>query len=215
MKKATLLTFACLASTLAAPGISGSEEFLLYTPKPSAGSEVPASPAQGVLVKKVKVKRGDTLARLSREHLGEASLYPQMLVFNEIGNPDLIYAGADLLIPVPPGREAAGRKAVHGARTAHGAKKATHGKRGKKHHRRHAAATAAATAGAPAAPVAAPVAAGGEKGSFERARRAYAARNYQKAQALFGDFLKAYPHSSLAPDASLYRADCFLHLSGQ
>src|SRR5512146_3119661 len=80
------------------------EEMLLYTPKEATGAEAPASPKDGVLVRTVTVQRGDTLAKLSRKHIGVSDYFPQMLVFNKIKNPDLIHPGDKLLVPVPPGQ---------------------------------------------------------------------------------------------------------------
>ena len=140
MNKATLLTLPSLLATLLTPVISCGEEFLLYTPKPAEGGQAPASPDEGVLVRSVTVKRGDTLSDLSRKYLGKGGWYPQLLLFNSIKNPDLIYTGDKLLVPVPPGQAAAAEPQAAPAK-----KHVRGGKHGKRHraHRlgaaRHAA----------------------------------------------------------------------------
>jgi hypothetical protein len=107
MNKATLLTLPCLLATLLAPDTSRGEDFLLYTPKPAEGDKAPASPDEGILVRSVTVKRGDTLSDLSKKYLGRGSWFPQVLLFNSIKNPDLIITGDTLLVPVPAGQSAA------------------------------------------------------------------------------------------------------------
>ena len=197
MTNARLLALSGVVTVLLASAPSMAEEFLLYTPKPAAGDQVPSSPGQGVMVKRVTVKRGDTLSKLSRRHIGVASWFPQVLLFNSIKNPDLIHIGDQLLIPVAAGRANAVKKSA----------------RSKK---RHAAPRASVTQKAAAArsiPEKRPVASG-EQESYQRARQAYQDGYYQKALDLFGRFLRKYPNSKLAADASLYRADCFLRLSG-
>ena len=296
MRTSKLLTLSCLLTVLLAPGLSGGEEFLLYAPKPAAGDQVPASPDEGVLVRSVTVKRGDTLADLARKHIGTASWFPQVLLFNTIKNPDLIYPGEKLLIPVNGGHNPSLKKSAKSAKAAKRAK-------GKRRHpasapapakpsaeqpatavapavlapEKAAPAKAAPTKAAPAkaapekatpaAPAkatpatpakatpatpakatpakaasekaastkaastnasstkassakaasakAAPAAGVIERQSYQRAKRAYLAGDYQKAQNLFARFLRYFPNSNLAPDASLYQADCYLQLSGQ
>ena len=205
MKNATLLTLSCLLTVLAAPGPSSGEEFLLYAPKPAAGDRLPDSPDHGVLVKKVTVKRGDTLSKLSRKHIGTASWFPQLLVFNSIKNPDLIYPGDTLLVPVPAGHAPSAKKS---------AKVTKHARGGRRHLARRSSRLASPAVEQPK-PAKARSARSDEQQSYQRAKRAYLAGQYQTAQDLFSGFLRAFPNSALAPDASLYQADCFLHLSGQ
>jgi len=107
MNKATLLTLPCLLTTLLVPVLSYGEDFLLYTPKPAEKEQVPASPGEGILVRSITVKRGDTLSNISHKYIGRASWYPQVLLFNSIEDPDLIYTGDKLLVPVPSEQAAA------------------------------------------------------------------------------------------------------------
>ena len=130
MKKATLLTLPCLLATLLTPVLSCAEELLLYTPKPAEGDQAPASPDQGILVRSIIIKRGDTLANLSHKYIGRGSWFPQVLLFNNIKNPDLIITGDKLLVPVPSGQSATSEHLA-----APGRKHA----KGKKHHGAHRA----------------------------------------------------------------------------
>lgn len=75
------------------------QEYLLYTPRPLAPEETPQS-KDGVLVRQVPVQSGDTLSRISRRYSGHGSYYPQILLFNDIKNPNLIYAGDTIKVPV-------------------------------------------------------------------------------------------------------------------
>ncbi|HBA89436.1 MAG TPA: hypothetical protein DCZ75_16060 [Geobacter sp.] len=59
------------------------------------------------------------------------------------------------------------------------------------------------------------VAATAEGEAFGKAKQAYLERDYRKALTRFSRFINKYPHSKFAADASLYRADCFLRLSGE
>ena len=197
MNKAILLTlFGLLMLPVTSVPLSA-EEFLLYSPKPVATDEVPNAPDQGVLVKRVTVKRGDTLAKLSRKHIGVARWFPQILVFNSIANPDLIHIGDQLLIPVRPRRAAPMKKTAKGKRP-------------------HAAPSQSPRL----TPAESPVSEGkrpvlsDEHEKYRQAKRAYLDGEYQKALDLFSAFLSKNPHSQLAADASLYRAESLLRLSG-
>ena len=197
MRNRHLLALCCLIVPAlgATPGMAG--ELLLYAPQPAALEQAPADPAKGVLVKTVTVKRGDTLKKLSRKHIGVAGWFPQVLLFNTIKDPDLIHPGDRLLVPVRAGKavsqpEAAKSKKVRVSRRP----------------------------GVSAKPAAAPssremqAAQPGEKERFQEAKRAYLDRDYQKALDQFSSFLRKFPRSGFAADAALYRADCFMRLSG-
>ena len=54
----------------------------------------------GVLVQEIEIKKGDTLSGLSRKYSGRGMYFPQILLFNSIKNPNLIYSGNKLRIPV-------------------------------------------------------------------------------------------------------------------
>ena len=229
MNKATLLTLPCLFGALLTPVLSPGEDFFLYTPKPAAGDQVPASPDQGVLVRKITVKRGDTLANLSRKYIGRGSWFPQVLLFNNIKNPDLIYTGDKLLVPVPE-KSATGKRVQSQKKHAKGEKR--HGAR-RRAAARHKGISKTKTAGPVsskpenAKPVTAkqvtarsqgtralPVTAS-EQVRYQQAKIAYLKGDYQKALDLFTDFRREFPGSKFSADVALYQADCLLHLSGE
>ena len=84
-------------TSVAAP--AWSQQYLLYSPQPVESEQ--AKPAQeGVLVQEIQIKKGDTLYGLSRKFNGKGTYYPQILLFNTIKNPNLIYAGNTLRIPL-------------------------------------------------------------------------------------------------------------------
>jgi LysM repeat protein len=75
------------------------QQYLLYTPQPvSSGHKVAAK--DGILVQEIEIQKGDTLYALSRKFSGRGMYYPQILLFNSIKNPNLIYPGNILKIPV-------------------------------------------------------------------------------------------------------------------
>jgi LysM repeat protein len=172
-------------------------EYLLYQPNP-AESKVPPLPGEGVLVKKIIIKRGNTLSALSRHYSGKGSYFPQILLFNKIRNPDLIYAGQELLVPLSashslqkpllPTAELSDKPA---SRTSTRHKQRASSKKSGRNH------------------VSSP-----ERQLYDQATALFAQGKYREALEGFDNFLKQYPHSSLVPDASLYRGDCYLRLSG-
>lgn len=172
MNKATLLTLPCLMATLLCPGLAPGEEFLLYAPKPAENAAVPASPEEGILVRNVTIKGGDSLSKISREYSGHGSWYPQLLLFNKIKDPNLIYSGDTILVPISaergvPEKSAAPRKAAKAAKSAKSAKGHKTAKAGK------AATSAAATKSAKPAKVVKPAKVGkvGKVGKVQDEKR--------------------------------------------
>ncbi|MDD2335430.1 MAG: LysM peptidoglycan-binding domain-containing protein [Geobacteraceae bacterium] len=177
------------------PAMAG--KYLLYQPNP-AESEVPPLPGEGVLVKKIIIKRGDTLSALSRQFSGKSSYFPQILLFNDIRNPNLIYAGQELFVPLSephvlqkPLRPNSDLSDKPGVRTSTRSKQGNSSKISGRNQVSSA-----------------------ERYLFDQAAAFFAQGKYREALEGFNGFLKQYPHSSLLPDASLYRGDCFLRLSG-
>lgn len=75
------------------------QQHLLYVPQPApADQHVPSQ--GGILVREIEIQRGDTLYKLSRRFSGHGMYFPQILLFNDIKNPDLIYTGNMLKVPV-------------------------------------------------------------------------------------------------------------------
>ncbi|BBA71677.1 LysM peptidoglycan-binding domain-containing protein [Geobacter sulfurreducens] len=235
MKSALRVVSASLVLSMASLAAGG--EYLLYTPGASEGGR-PSGPDEGVLVKSITVQKGDTLYSLSRKYNGKGGYYPQILLFNEIKNPDLIYAGNKLMVPVAPTGPKAAFSQQPSAVPAVAAKKepavrparekvapvAAH--RGAK---RESTVTtsvrppepAAATPPVPSRPAAEAhrpqtvKADDNEHSLYEKGVSAYKSGAYSQSVELFERFLARYPSSPLVPDATLYRADAFLKMAGQ
>ena len=187
---------------------AASEEYLLYTPVPTAAPSLPADPAKGILTKTVTIQPGDTLTKISRAHSGRGSYFPQILLFNSIKNPDKIRAGAQLRVPMTrvavqkatPGVRKGG---IKGIRPHHARKGGIKGVR--PHHARKGGVLASSKAvrqdkpGRPA-----------ENELFARGVNLFKKGAYEKAAAVFEEFGRAYPDSRRAADAALYKADCFM-----
>lgn len=221
-----LLSFAPLTT-------AGGAEYLRYTPEPSDGK--PSSgPDEGILVKRITIEKGDTLYALSRKYSGKGTYFSQILLFNEIANPNLIYAGKGLLVPLPAGKgEGVAPSSLRSGKKVKGKDKrgrsavpvATKASRETKPAVKE---KAASHGGAPAskvsaepAPRTAPPASVVRKGEeseqtlFEKGVSAYKTGQYQQSLDAFDRFLARYPNSPLVPDATLYRADALLKLAGQ
>ena len=184
-----LLLFLCQTTALAG-------DLLLYLPN-SVETAAPPLPGKGVLVKKIIIKQGDTLAALSRQFSGKGVYYPQILLFNKIRNPNLIYAGQELLVPLS-GRLAGKKRSTPVAAT----RKTSGAWPGSPSLEKNVPEKSAETAASSA-----------ELQLFERSAALFAQGKYREALEGFDRFLKFYPHSPLVPNASLYRGDCFLRLS--
>ena len=84
---------------MSVPAWAWSQQYFLYSPKPvSADRKAPSQ--DDVLVQEIKIQKGDTLYRLSRKYNGRGQYFPQILLFNSIKNPNLIYEGKVLRIPL-------------------------------------------------------------------------------------------------------------------
>jgi len=193
-------SFACLLLCLIVLVLYSSAsagDYLLYLPKPVAAIEAPLS-EEGVLVKKIMILKGDTLSAISRRFSGKGSYFPQILLFNNISNPNRIYAGRNLFVPVAGQRSSkklSPTPSVLPAKT--NARPADRDRQG-----------ITPDSGGDSTVSSA------ERQLFDQAATLFAQGNYREALDGFSRFLKVYPHSSLVPDASLYRADCYLRLSG-
>lgn len=75
------------------------QQYLLYSPQPVPSGQR-ASSQDGILVQEIEIRKGDTLIGLSRKFSGRGMYFPQILLFNSIKNPNLIYAGSTLRIPL-------------------------------------------------------------------------------------------------------------------
>ena len=189
---------------------AAAEEYLLYTPAPTTAPSLPTGPAAGILTKTVIIQPGDTLTKISRAHSGRGSYFPQILLFNSIKNPDRIRAGAQIRVPVTrmtvqeakPGARKGGKKGV-----SHRARKGV--MKGVSHRARKGGGLARESARQEkqTRPV--------DEELFSRGVDLFNKGAYQKAAAVFEEFLSTYPGSRRAADAALYKADCYLQRAGE
>ena len=100
MTRSDRISLAVLLGMLLSSGTAFAGTTYLYTPQPLPQNEKPADIREGILVEEVKIRKGDTLYRLSKQHNRKGGYYPQILLFNNISNPNLIYEGATLKIPI-------------------------------------------------------------------------------------------------------------------
>ena len=233
-------TVALLLVSLALPAMG--QNYFLYTPQPVAGEGMKRNKGD-VLVREITVEKGDTLSALSRKFSGRASYFPQILLFNDIRNPNLIHIGDNIKVPFTKGEPTERRTksvstAPQQAPAAPAPKKASevkteaqsaselslselkqtavakgknqsHRTAAKKQHKQKTAKDANSSSTAVAK-----VTAAGQK-LYDQAYAAYRQGNCSSAIELFDRYLAANPTSSRAADASLYKADCYLKLSGQ
>ena len=196
---------------------------LLYVPKP-VGIDEKIQKNDGILVQEVSVKKGDTLYGISRSFSGHGTYYPQILLFNDIKDPNRIYPGNVLKIPLARKGEAVqaanpkaskqpaavplSGKAVDTSATVL-KKDETVGEK-----KRDAGSKTTTPAARQKQPVTAATTSPEQK-LYERAIKAYRQNDYTVALELFDRFLADHPSSPLAADASLYKAECYLKLSNQ
>lgn len=181
------------------PAVAGAEGFVLFAPTRTSSDTPPASPAEGILTQKITVQRGDTLKKLSRRYSGRASYFPQILLFNRIPNPDRIRTGESLLVPVSG-------TAVTTSSRRH---LSPAGSRHRPVSRRHRSALSTRTRVGKTSPQPEGT------GIYRRAVAAYRRGDLRQAIGLFDRFIARHAGSPLAADAHLYRADCYLRLSGR
>jgi LysM repeat protein len=209
-----------VAVVLLADAPSGwSQQQYLCTPTAVEGEGI-AQGKNGVLVQDVSVQKGDTLSGISRRFSGHGSYFPQILLFNDIKNPNLIYPGNVFKIPVsrhidksPVKKEKSastgGKPAVPRRADTFSVKKtvlvapaAAPAKKQATNEKKHSAAVGARESAS-------------SQNLFERAVKAYRQDDYRTALELFDRYLAENQASPLAADASLYKAECYLKLSVQ
>jgi LysM repeat protein len=210
------------------PALAAAADYQLYAPRPAEPAQAPPVPGEGVLTKTITIQRGDTLSGLSHKYSGKGSYFPQILLFNRIDDPNLIYAGDSLQVPVTraevaetPAKPAKATKAGKAPKQAKPAKKvASRKSNGKAVARVTTPRSAPAVAKQAPAPAAAtdsmpqpPVANTTGQNHFQRAVTMYKRGEYRQALDAFEQFQNRYPDSPLVPDAALYRADCYLKMS--
>jgi LysM repeat protein len=175
------------------------DDYYLYKPEKVHTQKIP-TPGEGVLTKTITIRRGDTLSKLSRKFSGRSAFFPQILLFNRIKNPDLIYAGAQLSIPLTRSAALAGEAGEENYNEAETKKPST---------RRHAKTHDKLTTSAPSS--------NDRAGHhlYKRGVAAFAGGHYHNALNIFNEFLATYPNSPDAAEATLYQAECYMKLSGE
>lgn len=191
MARGVTIALAMILATVAAS--ANAEEYNLYKPEKTEAGEIPA-PGDGVLTRTIVIQRGDTLSRLSRRYSGRSSFFPQILLFNGIKNPDLIYEGKTLRVPLT-------RRELEAAK-------------GEKPRRKSAVRTNGPVTERVAPPFRSNSGAAGKR-LFNRGVTEYARGRYQQAIETFDRYLASYPNSADAPEAALYKAECYMKLSGR
>lgn len=189
------LVIGAVVTVLAGAVPAWCDQFYLYSPRAVEAAAVNRAPSE-ILVREILVQKGDTLYGLSRRFSGHGAHYPQILLFNDIKDPDKIYAGSTLRLPVTSTASPADAPALPQPKPA---------------------------AAAPAAPkpvkAPAPAAVKGEAPAsqklYEQAIKAYRRNDCPAALELFDRFLALDPSSPLAADVGLYKAECYLKQAGQ
>ncbi len=204
------------------PSTGWCQNYYLYTPAPvdAAGA---VKGKDSVLVQDVAVQKGDTLYGLSRKFNGRGSYYPQILLFNDIKDPNKIYPGEVFKVPVSH-KAAENSSATHekvispapvSATTEQKPVAAVHVTpvaEPKKVELRDKKRAVKEKPAAPAKKQPEYVASAGQK-LYESAVKAYRQDDCKSALELFDKYLTENPASPLAADASLYKAECYLKLS--
>ncbi len=95
--RATRTAIGLLFCFLALP--AWGQQYYLYESKPVTAEQKNLS-KEGILVTEVPVQKGDTLYDISKKYSGRGMYYPQILLFNSLKNPNLIYPGNTLKVPV-------------------------------------------------------------------------------------------------------------------
>jgi hypothetical protein len=195
----------CASAAAAAPG-----DYYLYAPQSVGPDASAATGGDGVVVKEITIRRGDTLSEISRAFNGRASYFPQILLFNQISDPDLIYAGRTLRVPVAPVAAKQKERAVPQAPVRKEAPPAIDDERPEDQQKDRVVPVPAPAVKPPEVQDVK-----GEQGLYEKAVKAYRGATCADALPLLDSFLTRFPASPLAPDVGLLRADCHLRLSQQ
>ncbi|HIJ82088.1 MAG TPA: LysM peptidoglycan-binding domain-containing protein [Desulfuromonadales bacterium] len=108
-----LSTTAALFVCLAALPVLGQD--YLYVPQAVPSGDAATQSKDGSLrVREVPVEKGDSLYGISKRYSGRGMYYPQILLFNNIKNPDQIFVGDTLKVPMPRSGSSAATKNLQG-----------------------------------------------------------------------------------------------------
>jgi len=231
--KMTLKSVATAFLVASAVPVSAAD-YYLYTPHKTDEAKIPAGES-GVLVKEITIKWGDTLYALSRQYSGKGTYYPQILLFNNIKDPDLIYAGKKLRVPVQHAED--GRPDQAGVAPSVRPEKRIRQEKAQepraerpapfepappaeREGRRLPTPVVPQAEQAPAPKPAAPDAPKAAPSDLEEQRLyrqgilLFKQGDFAGALAQFDEFLAKYPSSDLAADVTLYRAESLLKMAG-
>ncbi|SNB47549.1 LysM peptidoglycan-binding domain-containing protein [Geobacter sp. DSM 9736] len=199
MKRVISSFAAGFAISLVSASYAAEGDYYLYAPRKADPAEVSAGET-AVLVREIVIRKGDTLRAISLEQIGRAAYFPQILLFNDIRNPDLIYEGKALRVPV---RKVAEKNELKrgGNGKKRGRQPARKGKAGPAIKERRAAGAEDI------------LRRDQEQALFDRAAAAYRNGSCREVLPLLEQFLSKFPRSKHVPDAMFYRADCYLKLS--
>ncbi len=196
------------------PVVSESSEYQIFSPTPQEGGQPLPERGKGVLVRRITIKPGDSLYKISRDFSGRGAYFSQILLFNDIQNPDRIFIGKELFVPVSKKEALTSTAAQENkpptVKSRTKSLKAAKVSASKEKKKRKSTFVAEQKKQLPAGQLKKRV----EQDSYAAALSAYREKDYKQALSLFNRFLELYPSSALAPDASLQKAECLLKLSG-
>jgi len=195
MDRGAAIALAIILAVVASP--ASADEYQLYKPQKAKSGDVPVA-GDGVLTKTIIIQRGDTLSKLSRKYNGRSSFFPQILLFNKIENPDLIFAGKTLRVPLTRKEAINGKKEEAMRGTAKKKPSTTEGNKTSAKMRTRRYTSVGGRVGKPL---------------FNSGVSAYMNGRYDEAIEIFDRYLTVYPNSPDAPDAALYRSDSYMKLS--
>lgn len=177
-------------------GSAGQAADYLYTPQQVQDGVN----GDGVLVREVTIRKGDTLSALSKRFAGRGYYYPQILLFSEVRNPHRIYPGQVVRVPLArtSGRQVIAPAVPHQAEQQVVLPAVA----------RDQTVKPPEVEQKPAARISP-----NEKKLFNAAHAAMRKGRCTSAITQFDRFIARYPSSALLPEAVLYRAECYLKLS--
>lgn len=207
------------------------QQYLLYSPQSlPSGQKLPSK--DGVLVQEITIRKGDTLYGLSRKYSGHGRYFPQILLFNSIKDPNLIYYGNTLRVPVSHKEgfdkvDATSADSNQATKTTGYLKSPPKAETGTAAmqptavHTKKNQSPSSSPYTSPALPATNTKAGIGSSTDeeaagaklFEAAVRAYRQDDCRSALELLDRYLAHNSGSALAADANLYKAECYLKLS--
>lgn len=163
------------------------------------------------IVQEITIEKGTTLWKFSRTYLGRGYFYPHLLAYNDIANPNRIYEGKTILVPVAKVRDYQKRNELQGktwsvnftdlalesASRAPVKKLAVRLPSKKEHVKLESSRDRAVS----------------EQREFDRAKAEFEAGKYKEAARLFEGFASHHPRSSLKAEALFYAAEAQLKAS--